>query len=211
MLVKNKNTDTKIVFLTPLLLIAVFGAFSSLQKPLKTYNAPVSQVPALYTQIIDLDAPTPPYSRGNLTVHDPDLAPTSPVQRPESKIKVNGAGSDIKATLAQICANHGYGNTCSRILFAMAWQESRFNPNALGDYRNGNPTAHGWYQIRTMHHVTRSCTSNLACSATWTLERMERFGYTDQSYWLAVERHNGEGQDAVNYARSVIAYANSLK
>lgn len=121
-------------------------------------------------------------------------------------------------TLREVCKSKGFGETCTKILYSMAKKESRFVNNIRGDYRKGVATAYGYFQIRRfddklrpMHKVDISCTDDLKCSAEWTLKRMMRFGFSENSYWLAVERHNGAGEKAQKYATEVISYALAMK
>jgi soluble lytic murein transglycosylase-like protein len=71
---------------------------------------------------------------------------------------------------------------------AMAWTESRFNVNAIGD----NGASQGLYQIHLGYHpeITQAQARDIEFSTNWTLNRLIAYGYpVYRSY--AVMKHNG--------------------
>lgn len=91
------------------------------------------------------------------------------------------------AILTKVCRDHGFEDTdCPKILFGMASQES-----GMGKWMEGDQgRSHGFFHIMYYHNLARSCTDNLKCSASWTLDRMVRLGFaTDRN--TAIMRHNG--------------------
>ena len=116
--------------------------------------------------------------------------------------------SELLPRAAAVCAKVGLAtDPCARDLVAMAWKESRFNQNAIGD---GGKSA-SWFQIQTkMHKVSMACAKDFDCAAEWTINRMKSKGYPEYRSF-AIEKHNGAGPAARKYAESVKAYSISLK
>ena len=108
---------------------------------------------------------------------------------PETKAKWDKWEKSPMKVLSDVCASKGLAKDakCPVVLAAMARQESTFGKNMVGD--GGH--AHGWFQLNdTWHKVTASCSSSLACSASYTLDRMIRLGY--KTNWeKSVRLHNG--------------------
>lgn len=107
--------------------------------------------------------------------------------------------------LEQVCRKRGYGEDCARALLGMMWKESLNDNTAVGD----RGKARGYFQIHhRLHGVAIDCAEDLACSADWTLDYMERNGYPRYAYY-AVQCHNG--CNAGNgYAASVLRHGNRL-
>lgn len=107
--------------------------------------------------------------------------------------------------LTWACRKRGYGEDCAKALLGMMWKESLNDSTAVGD----RGRARGYFQIHyRLHGVTIDCAEDLACSANWTLDYMERNGYPRYAYY-AVQCHNG--CNAGNgYAASVLRHGNRL-
>jgi hypothetical protein len=86
------------------------------------------------------------------------------------------------------CNKRGHGDFCIKDMLAMAWTESRLDPNAIGD----NGASHGLYQIHLGYHphITQAQARDIEFSIKWTLDRLEKYNYpVYRSY--AIRRHNG--------------------
>lgn len=81
-----------------------------------------------------------------------------------------------------------YMTTCYDDLLAIAYHESRFDNNAVGDHG----LSHGPFQIYQKVHpnITLEQATDYRWAATWTLERMHGFGYPAQRT-LSIKAHNG--------------------
>lgn len=101
--------------------------------------------------------------------------------------------------LTEVCKERGYGEECAKTLLGMMWKESQNVATAVGD----RGLALGYFQIHyRMHRVTKSCATDLRCSANWSLSYMERNGYPKYALH-AVQCHNGCGVKN-GYAASAI-------
>jgi len=86
------------------------------------------------------------------------------------------------------CSKRGLEEYCIKDMLAMAWTESRFNCNVVGD--SGN--SFGCFQIhRGYHkHITVEQARDIEFSLNWTLNRMVHYGYPKyRSY--SIMKHNG--------------------
>lgn len=95
-----------------------------------------------------------------------------------------------KTVLRYVCRENGVmDESCPKILYGMAWQESVFGKYMTGD----GGKSKGWYHIMHYHNVPVSCSHNLECAADWTLKRMIRFGFGENKRKTeeAIMRHNG--------------------
>lgn len=94
------------------------------------------------------------------------------------------------------------------ILKSIAWQESRWNPNAVGD----GGKSFGMMQIYTSAHPDYKVSegrNNIAYNVEYGA-RLLRSLYDRYGSWeKAVERYNGSGPMAVKYASSVMNHAQS--
>jgi hypothetical protein len=94
----------------------------------------------------------------------------------------------IRIVARQECNKKDLGRYCEDDLMAMAWTESRFNVNAIGD----NGASQGLYQIHLGYHpeITQAQARDIEFSTNWTLNRLIAYGYpVYRSY--AVMKHNG--------------------
>lgn len=108
----------------------------------------------------------------------------------------------VQSTLLRVCtANEEITDkeTCAKHLFGMVMTESRGIATATGDYGH----AHGWFQINNLYNkVNLKCAEDLECSATWTLNRLVKKGYT-KNFYGAIWSHNGYGINK-NYVPKVL-------
>lgn len=88
----------------------------------------------------------------------------------------------------RVCEEHGIKELfCRNDLLAIAYAESRLNPNAVGD----SGYAIGAFQINQLYHPnTKHIAVAFESSADYTLTRMIRFGYPEQRTY-AIQCHNG--------------------
>lgn len=94
----------------------------------------------------------------------------------------------LRIEAIQECGERDLGDYCIKDLMAMAWTESRFDPNTVGD--NGN--SYGLYQINLKYHpgIAKKQAQKIGFSVEWTLNRLIKNGYPKyRSY--AIRRHNG--------------------
>lgn len=105
----------------------------------------------------------------------------------------------VHQALLEVCQARGYGEDCARTLLGMAFKESRFDGDAIGD----DGKARGYFQIHyKMHKVSLGCAEDLRCSADWTISYLESNGYPKNPKY-AIQCHNGCGANN-GYAASVI-------
>ena len=108
----------------------------------------------------------------------------------------------IRAIAIKECSNRNLGEYCINDMLAMAWTESRFNCDVVGD--NGN--SFGCFQIhRGYHkHITIEQARDIEFSMNWTLNRMAHYGYPVYRS-ASIRRHNG----SLNNPKT-LAYLNSV-
>jgi hypothetical protein len=111
----------------------------------------------------------------------------------------------IRYTAQKECSKRNLGDYCIKDIMGMAWTESRFNKNAIGD----NGASHGILQIHLGYHphITQEQARDIEFSINWALDRMEYYGYPEyRSY--AVMKHNGtpNTRRTLNYLASVNNY-----
>ena len=108
----------------------------------------------------------------------------------------------IRAIAIKECSNRNLGEYCINDMLAMAWTESRFNCDVVGD--NGN--SFGCFQIhRGYHkHITIEQARDIEFSMNWTLKRMVHYGYPVYRS-ASIRRHNG----SLNNPKT-LAYLNSV-
>lgn len=148
--------------------------------------------------------------------HDPAIAQTV-ASAPASALSVilNDFARDVVAgpeepptvqdVLLTVCENRGYGEDCARTLLGMAWKESNFISTAIGDQGK----ARGWFQIHfRLHKISIECAEDLACSADWTIDYLERNRYPKYVKY-AVQCHNG-CNIANGYAASALRHGQRL-
>lgn len=111
----------------------------------------------------------------------------------------------IEAT--QECNKRNLGDYCIKDLMGMAWTESRFNPNTVGD--NGN--SYGLFQIHLGYHpnITKEQAKRIGFSVKWTLNRLVEKGYPKYRS-RAIMLHNGTSNThkTLSYLRSVNNFQN---
>lgn len=91
------------------------------------------------------------------------------------------------AILSKVCRDKGFTDSdCPKILTAMAKVESGMGKWMVGD----NGQSHGFFHIMFYHNVPKSCSEDLKCSATWTLNRMVAKGFATNRA-NAIRLHNG--------------------
>lgn len=91
------------------------------------------------------------------------------------------------AVLSKVCRDKGFDDAdCPKILAAMAQHESLFGKQMVGD----GGRSHGFFHIMDYHKVPVTCSENLKCSATWTLNRMIAKGFASNRD-NAIRLHNG--------------------
>lgn len=99
----------------------------------------------------------------------------------------------VSRAIAVACT--GKGKWCVPTLTAIAWHESRFDPNAKGDYIEGVPVSRGAFQIRTdfPRRPTVEEANDPLFAARWTLDRLERGGWDSEKRptVLQIQAHNG--------------------
>lgn len=123
---------------------------------------------------------------------------SKPVFGPEAPPSV----SDL---LLDVCQKRGYGENCAKTLMGMAFKESRFDGDAIGDQGK----ARGYFQIHyKMHKVALSCAEDLRCSANWTISYLESNGYPKRVQ-SAIQCHNGCGVNN-GYAASATRHGERL-
>lgn len=111
------------------------------------------------------------------------------------------AGEPV-AVLTRVCRDHGFiDKDCPKILYAMAMQESYFGKVMTGD----GGKSHGYYHIMYYNNVSNGCANDLQCSATWSLERMIRYGF-GKNRDVAIMAHNGTPG-----THTTLAYLNQVK
>jgi len=129
--------------------------------------------------------------------------------RPEQMFPV---ASDVEVSymdkLLKVCKGHGLDKQCAKDLYAMAYHESRFNCDVVGDQGR----SYGCFQIQVkMHKVSKDFARDFEKAANWSLERMIGNGYAKGLRTYAVKRHNGMGVMADRYAAKVVSMANKMK
>jgi hypothetical protein len=108
---------------------------------------------------------------------------------PATKAKWQAWEKSPMKILSDVCASKGLSKDakCPTVLAAMARQESVFGKVMTGD----GGTSKGWFHISSIwHDVPKSCSYDLKCSASWTLDRMIGKGYV-KNWEFAVMSHNG--------------------
>jgi len=117
----------------------------------------------------------------------PDLVEEQMASLKENMVPREERDKTIIKTLKQVCADNNVANPdCARHLYGMAKHESIMGKRMVGD----NGQSHGWFHIMYYHHVGQACSHDLECSADWTLKRMIRNGYNENSD-NAIRLHNG--------------------
>jgi hypothetical protein len=86
------------------------------------------------------------------------------------------------------CEEKEMGAGCADDIVAMAWVESRFNPDAVGD----NGLAIGVLQLHLGYHkhITKEQAKDIEFSIDWTLNRLKAKDYINNRNF-AVRSHNG--------------------
>ncbi len=93
----------------------------------------------------------------------------------------------VQEVLLHVCEENGYGEACAKTLLGMLWTESSNRFDVIGD----NGKARGYFQIHyKLHKITAACAEDLACSANWTINYLERNSYPKYVNY-AVQCHNG--------------------
>lgn len=111
----------------------------------------------------------------------------------------------LQSAFLEICRDRGYGEDCAKTLLGMAWKETNFVGNAVGD----GGRAFGYFQIHyRLHGITKECARDLRCAADWTISYLEQNGYPEYKK-VAIQCHNGCGV-ANGYAASVIRHGDRL-
>lgn len=95
-----------------------------------------------------------------------------------------------KDAATRVCSKKFSGgalSVCYRDILAIAWTESRFDNEAVGDHGK----SFGAFQIYTnVHkHVTQEQANDFEWAATWTLDRLISQGYMEYRTW-ALGSHN---------------------
>jgi len=121
------------------------------------------------------------------------------VQAKDSPVYGPDVPPAIHEVLLEVCKSRGYGEECAKHLLGMAFKESRFESDAVGDQGR----SHGYFQIQyRLHSVSLECTRDLRCSADWTISYLESNGYPKNTK-SAIQCHNGCGVNN-GYAASVL-------
>ena len=111
----------------------------------------------------------------------------------------------IRIIANEECGKRGLDSYCVNDLMAMAWTESRFDPNAIGD--NGN--SHGLYQLHLGYHpeITQEQARDIKFSTNWTLNRLTHYGYPVYRS-RSIMKHNGTPNtpNTLRYLASVNNY-----
>jgi len=121
-----------------------------------------------------------------------DIIPTSSAinlynnKLPEAEdIKDPTIAQQIRIIASKECGE--MGEFCIKDLLAMAWVESAFNCEAVGDFG----ASHGCYQIHQgYHNVKQADAENLNFAISWTLNRLKHYGYPVYRS-RAIMKHNG--------------------
>lgn len=93
----------------------------------------------------------------------------------------------VQEVLLSVCKENGYGTDCAKTLLGMLWTESSNRFDVIGD----NGKARGYFQIHyKLHKITAACAEDLACSAQWTINYLERNSYPKYVNY-AIQCHNG--------------------
>lgn len=126
---------------------------------------------------------------------------SSKTKPPKKRIATGVVGSSCAVTRS------GQGSpNLEKVIAAIGQVESGNNDKAVGDFRNGKPTAFGRYQIRPMWHplTIRQCQD--PATATEYLRAWLQQG----PLWEQVRRWNGSGFKARAYVRKVQEVYNGL-
>jgi len=94
----------------------------------------------------------------------------------------------IRIIAKRECKKRNLENYCVEDMLGMAWVESRFNCEVIGDFG----ASHGCFQIHQGYHkeVTQSQAEDLNFAIKWTLDRLIRKGYPEYRT-NAIRSHNG--------------------
>ena len=142
----------------------------------------------------DISASTEPH-RTHTEEKTPDssIAPSEQNQNTQShterkKFEEMTVPEKITVIAEQECKERDLGDFCVEDIKAMAYVESRFDPNRVGD--NGN--SYGILQIHTGYHpdVRVEQAKDLRFSIEWTLDRLVHYGYPVYRS-NAIRKHNG--------------------
>lgn len=108
----------------------------------------------------------------------------------------------IAVIAEQECKKRDLGDFCVEDIKAMAYVESRFDPNAVGD----NNQSFGILQIHTGYHqhITKEQARDIRFSIEWTLDRLVHYGYPVYRS-NSIRRHNGglDNPRTKNYLQTV--------
>ena len=104
-------------------------------------------------------------------------------EEPKKTVSVE---AEIRKIAKEKCKD--MGDFCIDDLVAMAWVESRFNCNAVGD----SGKSIGCYQIHLGYHknIKKEQAKNLDFAIDWTLNRLKSKGYPKYRS-IAIMSHNG--------------------
>ena len=125
---------------------------------------------------------------------------------PETEQKSSQSHTErLRSIALTLCVEKGLEYSCVNDLMAMAWTESRFDPNRVGD--SGN--SYGMFQIHRGYHpdISVEQAKDIEFSAQWTLERLIHYGYPEKKDY-AIMKHNGTPytQRTLSYLQSVNGY-----
>jgi len=128
----------------------------------------------------------------------------------KEELSVKDTKGKIKAVAVRECRNRNLGGYCVEDMLAMAWTESRFDCNVVGD--NGN--SFGCFQIhRGYHkHVTVEQARDIEFSLNWTLNRLVSKGYPKYRT-ASIRLHNGslDNPKTLAYFNTVERYIDRLR
>jgi hypothetical protein len=176
---QQKQNKFKRVFLLALFLcIAIGTTYEAIQANLREEECKMSNT-----------------TQNELTLHHEPPVASEKVLGEEIEVEIitlHTNRPDIETQIHLIaeeeCNKRGHGDFCIKDMLAMAWTESRLDPNAIGD----NGASHGLYQIHLGYHphITQAQARDIEFSIKWTLDRLEKYNYpVYRSY--AIRRHNG--------------------
>ena len=180
--------------------------------------------------IVYRDAPAPLSATGTpatpeiLPVAEPEPRKATHVPPKRVQASLKAPPQAIKDATASVCRRVGenrqailsgngvsaeaFASTCYYDLLAMAYAESRFNCEAVGD----GGRSRGCFQIQTaLHGVSVADAERYEFAAEWTVDRMVRDLAYPTYRTAAITRHNGAGEMAARYAASVKATAEKFE
>ena len=107
---------------------------------------------------------------------------------PQAEDRTLSTVDEIDMKARRECTEKGLGEYCINDLKAIAFVETKFKCDAVGDFGS----SHGCYQIHQGYHpeVTQEKAEDLDFAINWTLNRLIAYGYPEYRS-RAIRKHNG--------------------